>query len=119
MSGIQPEGSLRHRRPGPDQRGATPGKEKRTLPWLVRGNVGAFVVAAFVALACCLVGPDPRYLLLRKGMTEAHVQALLGKPTYYDRTENDAPGWYYAYDFTEIIVEWDGQGRVSKVRFLW
>lgn len=88
---------------------------------LLKGLLAVCLALAFVLLFLCAAGPDPRYLLIRKGMTQDQVWILMcGKPDYYDTSLEDGvtPAWFYCYPKTEIIVEWDPDGRVRKKIFL-
>ena len=96
-------------------------RKGRKRPWLIKGLLAVCLAAALAVLAGCLIGPDPRFLLLRRGMTEAQVRMLMGRPDYYDESlsGDGSSAWFYEYSKSEIIVEWDTQGRVSKTIFLW
>jgi outer membrane protein assembly factor BamE (lipoprotein component of BamABCDE complex) len=87
---------------------------------LAKVALAACLAAALVLLAGCLLGPDPRYLLLREGMTAAQVRVLLGEPDYYDEPldGNGGSAWFYCYSRSEIIVEWGPEGRARKTTFL-
>lgn len=87
---------------------------RRRLWWLV-----AVVVVVDVLQICCVVGPDPRYLLIYDGMPRSHVDWLMGKADYYDTWgDDDRPAHFYCYNSTEIIVEFDAQDNVCKKHFL-
>jgi hypothetical protein len=65
------------------------------------------------------MGPDPRYLLLREGMTGDDVRMLMGKPDYYDiypeaGDGDDCPAWFYAYADSEIILLWGPDGTLHR-----
>src|SRR5439155_7843820 len=101
------------------QAGVSP-ENGRQRGWLIKGTLAASLVIVLVLLAGCLIGPDPRYLLLHEGMTESQVRMLMGKPDYYDEPLDGLGGsaWFYSYSRSEIIVEWDSQGRIRKTLFL-
>src|SRR5262249_5657891 len=92
---------------------------RRRWSWLLRGPP----VAAFLLLAAGLGGFDARYLLLREGMASSRVEALMGRPGYYDLyvdplDDTEAPASFYDYGRTQVIVVWGPDGRVRKKVFL-
>src|SRR4051812_25244362 len=86
----------------------------RRRAWLIYGAQAVFLTVFLLLLLACLAGPDPRYLLLREGMTESQVRILMGKPDYYDEPidGNGGSAWFYSYARSEIIVEWTPNGTV-------
>src|SRR4051812_43046486 len=90
---------------------------RKVWPWCLLWLVA---VVGTVLQVCCLTGPDPRYLLIYDGMPSSQVDVLMGKPDYHDTWgPRDRPAYFYCYGSTEIIVEFDDEGRVCKKHFLW
>jgi hypothetical protein len=107
--------------------------DARTWDKLRRALLIAGLLAVVVAInVACGFCSDLHFLLIREGMTQAQVEALLGKPEYGDSMGSfstpgpgqvgaDGSGSFYSPRWPigrELIVEWDTNGRVRKTILL-
>jgi hypothetical protein len=101
---------------------------------VLRGVLLFAVLLAVVVVLCAACGDftDLYFPVVQKGMTQAQVEALLGRPEYLDTLDDLAApaagkvgewgsGWFYSPRWPlgkELIVEWDSTGRVRNTILL-